>query len=207
MTPLLHGPCTRHSHNMDNHHLLFPRHTEKLASWSFNGVFGRNFARLINLQMWCFGCDIRRPEGNLLIEYGFTRERPCETTCGSSRYAKDTKSGMSLSIWGFGLLLTDESSALYLRRFTRVPKVLFGRFDTTRIHKPHAMSKFREPTTRSEIEQGRRLLYALREELVCYEHYVAHRASDLFTTRRLVTAPKGSDYLRGWELKDAWLSL
>lgn len=192
---------------MDNHHLLFPRHTEKISAWSFNGVFGRNFARLINLQMWCFGCDIRRPEGNLLIEYGFTRDRPCETSCGSSRYSKDTKSGMSLSIWGFGMVITDESSALFLKRFTWVPRVLLGRFDETNIFKPHAMSEFREPASRRESDEGHRLLYALREEVISYEQYVCDQASTLFKTQRLLSAPKGSAYLRGWEPKDAWLSL
>jgi len=36
---------------------LFPRYSAKIDSWSFTGAFGRNFERLINLQMWCFGCD------------------------------------------------------------------------------------------------------------------------------------------------------
>jgi len=26
--------------------------------------------------MWCFGADIRHPNGNLLLEFGFQRERP-----------------------------------------------------------------------------------------------------------------------------------
>ncbi len=37
---------------------LFPKLSEKIARWAFNGTFGKNFATVLDLQMWCFGCDL-----------------------------------------------------------------------------------------------------------------------------------------------------
>ena len=31
---------------------------------------------LFSQQIWCWGCDIRRPEGNWLVELGFERMAP-----------------------------------------------------------------------------------------------------------------------------------
>lgn len=40
---------------------------EKPSSW-------RPETRLLDLQLWCFGKDITRPAGNLLLEYGLERQ-------------------------------------------------------------------------------------------------------------------------------------
>ncbi|MCS6839908.1 MAG: hypothetical protein NZ701_03935 [Roseiflexus sp.] len=45
-------------------------------------------AELLHLQCWLWGCDIRRPEGNLLLEYGFSRQRPPAGATGSSAYLR-----------------------------------------------------------------------------------------------------------------------
>lgn len=34
---------------------LFPRMTEKVQQWAFNGKFGKNFENVFDLQMWCLG--------------------------------------------------------------------------------------------------------------------------------------------------------
>lgn len=41
---------------------------------------------LFDQQLWCWGQVIRRPEGNLLLAYGMTRQRLPETIKGSSLY-------------------------------------------------------------------------------------------------------------------------
>ena len=112
---------------------LFPRSTEKLSSWSFTGEFGRNFEKLVNLQMWCFGCDIRNVEGNLLTEFGFTRTRPPAARHGSTRYSLVRDSGYSIHLWGFGMIIEDGKAALCLKRFERVPRLLEGPFDPNHI--------------------------------------------------------------------------
>lgn len=43
-------------------------------------------AELMHQQCCCWGQNVRRPEGTLLIEYGFQRSSSPEGISGSSRY-------------------------------------------------------------------------------------------------------------------------
>lgn len=58
-------------------------------------------AKLFDQQMWCWGCDIRRAEGNLLLAYGFERQRPVDRRT-SSAYIYHTLDGRQIVLWGFG---------------------------------------------------------------------------------------------------------
>lgn len=57
---------------------------------------------LLDQQLWCFGCDIRRTAGNLLLEYGFERKRPPISQKGSSCYSLNWQ-GKQILLWGFGI--------------------------------------------------------------------------------------------------------
>jgi hypothetical protein len=54
----------------------------------------RRGAELLHLQCWLWGCDIRRAEGNLLLAYGFSRQRPPSGAAGSSAYLMALESGV-----------------------------------------------------------------------------------------------------------------
>jgi hypothetical protein len=45
---------------------------------------------LCEQQFWLFGCDVRRPAGNLLVEWGFTRQR--QGPGRPTRYLRETAS-------------------------------------------------------------------------------------------------------------------
>jgi hypothetical protein len=62
----------------------------------------RHGAELLHLQCWLWGCDIRRAGGNLLLEYGFSRQRPPSGAVGSSAYLMALESGTHVVLWGFG---------------------------------------------------------------------------------------------------------
>lgn len=59
-------------------------------------------AELMHQQCWCWGQDVRRPEGNLLLENGFERTRAPEDVSGSFRYWLE-RNGTRLALWGFGV--------------------------------------------------------------------------------------------------------
>lgn len=62
------------------------------------------------------GCAIRRPEGNLLIEYGFERDRPPEAGC--SRYPLRQSARRVLVLRGFGFFPGRSlDSGIYVNRF------------------------------------------------------------------------------------------
>ncbi len=73
-------------------------------------------ARLLHQQCWCWGYDIRRPEGNLLIDFGFVRERPTAPATGSSHYRK-RMGEIQVHLWGFGVVWEERRGACYVNRY------------------------------------------------------------------------------------------
>lgn len=79
-------------------------------------------AELLHLQCWLWGCDIRRAEGNLLLEYGFLRQRPPSGAVGSSAYLTTLESGAHVVLWGFGAFHGDPTEGgIYLKRYEFTP--------------------------------------------------------------------------------------
>jgi hypothetical protein len=80
--------------------------------------------RLLAQQFWLFGYDIRRPEGNLLVDLGFEKRKPPEgKRITASRYTQCLASGQTVVLWGFGMFLTDPClGGMYLPRHAIAPR-------------------------------------------------------------------------------------
>lgn len=77
----------------------------------------RRGTALLNLQGWCWGRDICRSQGNLLLAHGFERHRPPKGKLGSSAYTLKLNATRSVVLWGFGLFYTDPVyGSVYLPR-------------------------------------------------------------------------------------------
>jgi len=95
----------------------------------------RHLAATVDLTLWCLGCDVRHPGGNLLVRRGFGRVRPPGGHVGGTMYTAPCAalggplgSGPSgngppggpphLVVWGFALFLGDavRGAGLLLRR-------------------------------------------------------------------------------------------
>jgi hypothetical protein len=186
---------------------LFPHAAEKLERWSFTGDFGRNLVRLVNLQIWCFGCDIRREEGNLLAEYGFSRFRPSGDTHGSSRYSKMLGEGLALHLWGFGMVLTHSSGSIWMKRFERFPRISDTSPCFRNVCRPHDLHEFREVSAPSEVHRARSLLAMMISEVVQYESFVRDSSPGAHYRQRIATAPKEGRLKYGVEPVAAWREL
>jgi hypothetical protein len=57
---------------------------------------------LLEQQMWCWGCDVRRNRGNLLLEYGF-EQHPSPIPRYHSAYRYTLNCGCVVTLWGWGL--------------------------------------------------------------------------------------------------------
>jgi hypothetical protein len=78
---------------------------------------------LLHQQCWCWGQDIRRPEGNLLVVYGFERVPPPAGIPGSSRYQLRISSRSAITLWGFGLYFSRcGRGGIYLNRYDCIPR-------------------------------------------------------------------------------------
>ena len=58
--------------------------------------------QLMQQQLWCWGRDVERAEGNLLMEFGFERHRDCAIDPQSTCYRLDCDE-LHVSLWGFGM--------------------------------------------------------------------------------------------------------
>lgn len=76
---------------------------------------------LLNQQCWLWGQDIRRSEGNLLLNFGFERQRsPCGVS-GSSQYTLALNGDLSVCLWGFGFYF-GARDGIYINRYEFVPR-------------------------------------------------------------------------------------
>ncbi len=71
---------------------------------------------LIDQQMWCWGCDVRRSDGNLLLSYGAIK-RPSPNPRYNSAYSFQLAEETVLNLWGWGLWIAcPKYGSLFLGR-------------------------------------------------------------------------------------------
>lgn len=79
---------------------------------------------LLNQQFWLWGLDIRRPEGNALIEFGFSRMKPPEGQKGSNTYVLCRADGVSIILWAFGFFYhRADAGGIFVPRFGFTPRL------------------------------------------------------------------------------------
>ena len=79
---------------------------------------------LLSQQLWCWGRDILRPEGNWLIELGFERitPPPDRSECPST-YTLNLPGGRHILLRGFGVFYGDPRyGGVFLHRYTFSPR-------------------------------------------------------------------------------------
>lgn len=80
----------------------------------------RSGCALLYQQCWLWRQDIKRAEGNLLLQYGFQRLRPAPGQSGSSQYALQLGDALQVRLWGFGMYFGCEQG-IFLNRFECIP--------------------------------------------------------------------------------------
>jgi hypothetical protein len=142
-------------------------------------------AELLHQQCWCWGQDLRRVEGNLLLQYGFERTRPPEGMAGSSRY-RLRGPDFDVTLWGFGVAYRREPcGAIYVNRYCFVPRWLPLETPIDGIWRAEAMAATRRPGTRREVRRSRRLLQSLLRWMAGYEKWVLQTAGLSYRQRSL----------------------
>jgi hypothetical protein len=163
----------------------------------------RDAERLFDLSMWCLGRDLKHPEGNLLLRFGLTRERPPEGHGGQSVYTATLAGGGSLKLWGFGALCEGGDTAVYIARAGFTPRLAevacmeWPIFDAERLHAAH------EPVTFQEQRACRAGVAVLAEWLARYEQWVADGVgvswrSLCFSERRKASPSRPEQLAAAW---------
>lgn len=98
-----------------------------------SSLLRRDLRRLLNQQCWCWGCDVRRPGGNLLLAHGAERLRPLGgDRRRSTTYHVAAPCGL-IALWGFGLAVVPaEGLAVFVPRYQATPRPMSGRADLLR---------------------------------------------------------------------------
>jgi len=143
---------------------------------------------LFDQQMWCWGRDVIRPEGNLLCAWGFARyyrDRPessssqiwldgnPEQKISSSGYFMIHDSGVWIGLWGWGMLYgTSQDGGLFLRRFGFDPVWLDVTTLPRDIDGPEDVTCYRGDRNQDDRPRLRRLFSAALRWIAEYERWV-----------------------------------
>lgn len=175
--------------------------------WNFGRKSRRAMCSCVETQMWCFGADIRYPHGNLLLEFGFQRERPPEGISGSSAY-RITYDGTFCNLWGFSILFSQrELGTLQLRRHDWEP-----RWDTQQLNLPSlwqatALPRLGRPKGLHDWERARELLRRGLDFLAHYELWIEERRGTTYREKVKSTHPNARRSVFMGSLSSEWRRL
>ena len=97
---------------------------QTVKSFSPDKVLISRAARLLSQQVWCWGRDIERPDGNWLMEIGFERIEPtfkCEDC--DSIYSLKLPNGKCVMLRAFGVFYgNNQKEGIFLPRYDFLPK-------------------------------------------------------------------------------------
>jgi hypothetical protein len=163
----------------------------------------RLLAGLLDQQLWCFGQDIRRKEGNLLCQLGMCRIRPPRGAGQSTLYLARLRGDRQVYLWGFGVLIADASgNALWVKRYTFDPFLLEGP-PAIPVHSHQDLGARRRPFSRPDLEIASGLVRAMAEWMGAYEHWVAENLGAGYRQKSLLGKPT-PPVVRGREMALAW---
>jgi hypothetical protein len=131
---------------------------------------------LLSQQVWCWGCDIARKEGNWLVEIGFQRTPPPEDRSSeSSVYSISLPSDRNIVLRGFGVFYgASDIGGIFLPRYqfrplyttkSELQRPPWSDTDLPRLNTPN----------NSQKSKCISLLHGLIDWICCYEEEVTNR--------------------------------
>ena len=142
---------------------------------------------LVAQQFWLFGCDIRRPEGNLLLAYGFDRRKaPPDTRITASRYSLPFGNGNAIILWGFGVMWSEpEIGDLYLSRHRFLPLIREHGTIPDDLWDPGDFEGFRRPVERRDLLHCQALVTDMARWMADYENFVLEAAGRTYRNQTI----------------------
>jgi hypothetical protein len=133
----------------------------------------RRGTAMLNIQGWCWGRDICRAEGNLLLQHGFERHRPPTGKLGSSAYTRDLDATRSVVLWGFGIFYRDlQYGAVVLPRAGFTPQLTSSRTLPSQIWEMAQLPPVYTPANIQEWRSLFALLTPMLSWIADYERWV-----------------------------------
>jgi hypothetical protein len=173
--------------------LHLPSHVTKLG------------AALLDQQMWCWGVDVRRAGGNLLIEYGFTRHSPPHKSRAASLYQFVFGDGAHSRLWASAILYStpaQDHGDIVLTRGGFTPCVVLYTPSEGHWYPP---PRGHTPCTPPECQLAHAALCAVLDWIAAYERWVTHTLGIAYRETSITGWPKAKRApARGAEMAEAW---
>jgi hypothetical protein len=181
----------------------------KIKNPALQGRLGRALSVGFDYQMWCLGCDIKRQEGNLLLDFGFKKESPPFAEFGSSRYTLAIEKCGCLYLWGFAALLTFNQDCLCLKRFEKMPRYSNTDESLSICWHPSHLPHIAFPKNEEQIARATQLLSLIAQQFLKYEEYVVKVTPYSYRKTCLARKPNQNSFLRKIDMKpiDLWRTL
>lgn len=165
------------------------------------GRFRHWAAGLFDQQLWCWGRDVARPDGNVLLDLGMCRHR--SPGGGSSLYTAAVAGGGAVWLWGFGVLYTEPGAGgVFVRRYDFAPRLTPAE-SALGVHDPDRLPGLTRPVSESQQAAVRRLLPPLAGWVARYEHWVAEALGTGYRERCLAARSK-SPVVPARNMATAW---
>jgi len=161
----------------------------------------KDWQRFFTKQIYAFGKDILY-EKNLLLEYGFTKQRPPNNAQGTSQYSL-TEQDDQIILWGFGMIFATKNDAVFLWRHEFIPKLLSVSSLPSHIWEPEQIPQCTIPNTSNEKRLMLKLVLKSMKWLQRYEEWVLKTAGQPYRDSSL----KGQHLSSPIRLDEKWSKL
>lgn len=126
---------------------------------------------LFDQQLWCWGGDISRPEGNVLLEIGMCRYRSPDPKL-ATMYKATLEDGAEICLWGFGVLYRKPGvGCVFIERYGFEP-MLVDPPPEHPIHRVIDVGPLVRPTG-ARRKAAETLVRGAARWIALYEHWVA----------------------------------
>ncbi len=163
----------------------------------------RRAVALLDQQLWCWGRDIARPKGNVLLGLGMCRHRCIDPGHGSTAYTGRVAGDGVVWLWGFGLVYClPNLGGVFLRRDGSAPVLVDE--PQQPVHLPEQLAPFVRPNTARQGATAGALIRAAAAWVAGYEHWVAETLGITYREATLAardkkTAVPAKEMARAWE--------
>jgi hypothetical protein len=163
----------------------------------------RRAIALLDQQLWCWGRDVVRPEGNILLSLGMSRHRSTAPEALCTAYTGRVVGGGVVWLWGFGLVYClPNQGGVFLRRYGFDPVLV--REPWRPVHQPDQLGPFTRPTSVQQRATAAELVRAAALWIAGYEHWIAETFGTAYreatlATRNVPPAVPAKEMASAWE--------
>ena len=153
---------TRQNSTKEKDSELYSKHVPKYIQ--------KNWKSLFSKELYGIGKDILN-KNNLLLQYGFTKQRPPIPEQGSSQYSLIDKDDQII-LWGFGMIFATGNNGVFLWRHEFVPKLLDVSLLPSNVWTPEQITPLTIPKTPDQTLLMLQLLVKSMKWLESYEKWI-----------------------------------